>query len=251
MNERGAVTFWAGIAILAVIASSVLAWRLLSQPGEPIEPAPQAEASLPPTSPIASSAPSPEPAFSPSPPAPSPREREEREERERDRYKPTGKLLMADGSAIDGGNGDTTRFTVEVEEGIQEEPARFARDVEKVLFDRRSWQGRFERIDRGSPDFRIILASPELTDELCAPLQTNGIYSCFQSGRVVLNAMRWNRGAESYGDDLRSYRIYMVNHEVGHALGYGHALCPGAGQKAPVMVQQTKGVAPCTPNPWP
>jgi hypothetical protein len=43
----------------------------------------------------------------------------------------------------------------------------------------------------------------------------------------------------------------MVNHEVGHVLGRGHAFCPAAGAPAPVMVQQTKGVAPCRPNPWP
>ena len=103
----------------------------------------------------------------------------------------------------------------------------------------------------GPVAFRVTLASPGLTDYLCAPLLTNGIFSCAQGGRAVLNADRWRHGAAAYGADLRRYRIYMVNHEVGHLLGRGHASCPAGGARAPVMMQQTKGVAPCRANPWP
>ena len=96
----------------------------------------------------------------------------------------------------------------------------------------------------------IILASPALTDSLCAPLLTLGRYSCAQSGRAVLNAERWRSGAPSYAS-LTRYRTYMINHEVGHLLGRGHAYCSAGGAPAPLMAQQTKGVAPCRPNPWP
>ena len=71
----------------------------------------------------------------------------------------------------------------------------------------------------------------------------------------MINAWRWAQGSETYGDDIRGYRQMLVNHEVGHRLGYGHVLCPGEGALAPVMMQQTKflttdGVT-CEPNPWP
>lgn len=108
-----------------------------------------------------------------------------------------------------------------------------------------------KRVDSGRAAFRVALASRALTDRLCAPLATVGLYSCFQGGRSVLNFWRWKNGADAYASHLHRYRIYMINHEVGHALGHGHAVCPATGRRAPLMMQQTISIGACRPNPWP
>ena len=170
-------------------------------------------------------------------------------------YHGNGALTVVPGSSKVHGSGPLRRFTVEVEGGLADAPAAFAAAVEKVLFDQRSWGGggrlSFQRVAGGPVAFRVVLASPATTDRLCRPLRTGGIFSCYMNGRAVLNAMRWQTGASAYAGDLASYRTYMVNHEVGHALGHGHSYTCGAGGLAHVMIQQTKGLRGCRRNPWP
>lgn len=240
MNGGRRTLLKAGVA-LALVGALVAVWMTAGDEDEPPAAAPR------PSSPAASPTISPEPS-----PKPEPRERRERKQKkERERYHPTGKLLVAPGKSKVSGAGAPTRFIVEVEEGIKVDPEDFAEDVERVLFDKRSWPGTLQRVSRGAVSFRVTLASPDKTDELCKPLPTGGVFSCYMNGRSVLNSWRWNNGADAYGKDLARYRVYMINHEVGHALGRDHATCPGGGQKAPVMMQQSKGVGACKPNPWP
>lgn len=167
-----------------------------------------------------------------------------------------GAYTVVGGSAP--GPGDrknVIRYMVEVEDGLPFDSEEFAAEVHRILNDPRGWGSShdavFKRVDSGDVRFRVSLSSPDLTDEQCHPLRTLGKVSCWNGARAVLNALRWGVGAETFGDDLLGYREYLVNHEVGHALGHGHVNCPADGEPSPVMLQQTKSLEGCEPNPWP
>ncbi|MET1076005.1 MAG: DUF3152 domain-containing protein [Umezawaea sp.] len=174
--------------------------------------------------------------------------------------------------------GEPYTYTVEIEDGVRliDGDDEFGRFVDEVLHDPRSWTGdgtiALQRAEHGEPDLRIKLTSQATTRALCGyelPFDT----SCRIDDAVYLSAARWVRGAKSFNGRMDEYRQYMVNHEVGHFLGYEHELCGTSGSLAPVMMQQTfsthndeladiTATSPqqvsvprdgkvCTPNPWP
>lgn len=145
---------------------------------------------------------------------------------------------------------------VEVEAGLDIDGELFAATVMRILNDPRSWGGdgsmTFARTD-GEAEIRVVLASPQKVDQMCAPLNTHSDYSCGRYGHAAINHTRWVQATEEYLQisDVTTYRQYVINHEVGHLLGRQHTQCPGAGQVAPVMQQQSIRVAPCVANAWP
>ncbi len=170
----------------------------------------------------------------------------------------TGSVTVVPGTSAVHGSGPLQRFVVEVEDGIGVDGATFAAAVEATLGDPRSWGsgGRmsFQRVDATGPgayDFRVSLVSPGSMERYCPGVGTGGYTSCRYGERAVINLARWETAVPHYDGDIPTYRQYVVNHEVGHALGNGHQDCPGPGQVAPVMQQQTLGLEGCARNAWP
>lgn len=166
----------------------------------------------------------------------------------------TGATHVVPGSVPAPGSGRVRTVRVEVEGGLPVDGVAFAGFVLDTLNDPRGWGAdgsmSFARTDGGA-EITVVLASPETSARMCRPLDTGGTLSCRNGPRAILTLHRWVLAHPDYGDDRTGYRHYLVNHEVGHFLGHGHVPCPGAGVPAPVMMQQTKGLLGCAPNPWP
>ncbi|WP_460357343.1 DUF3152 domain-containing protein [Mycobacterium sp. ZZG] len=155
------------------------------------------------------------------------------------------------------GQGTTKVFTytVEVEDGLDTTSfggdEGFARMVSETLANPKSWthnpQFAFTRVDAASgvvPDFRVSLTSPMTIRDGCGydiQLEASCYNPAFEGQpRVFINEARWVRGAVPFQGDIGSYRQYVVNHEVGHAIGYQrHEQCTENGALAPIMMQQT------------
>lgn len=248
-----------GIALGLCVVSGAVIVLMVSVPEDPEEP-PLADSA---TSPASDGLPDNDRRHVPDSdgPSPSPTVPEEDEENpllrsiEEEVDTADGDIETVPGESEIMGEGPLTTFAVEVEQGLPGAGEDFADAVEVILGDPRSWGAGGERSlqrvdDTGDADVRVLLAAPDTVDELCAPLSTNGYVSCAQGDRAIINQNRWVAGVDHFDDDLETYRVYLINHEVGHTFGHGHVDCSEKGELAPVMQQQTLELQGCEPNGW-
>ncbi|NMM34822.1 MAG: DUF3152 domain-containing protein [Phycicoccus sp.] len=166
----------------------------------------------------------------------------------------TGEYVSAVGGTDRYGSGTLKTYAVQVEKGTGQRVPDFAAAVDVTLADPASWtgQGRWslQRVAIDKADFVIRLATPATVDKVCATvgLDTRGYVSCRAGNFVMINLDRWLKAIPEYQGDVALYRQYLINHEVGHSLGYTHQACPGPGRLAPVMQQQTFGLDGCRAN---
>lgn len=181
----------------------------------------------------------------------------------------TGRFTVLPGTSAKVGTGKLFRYSIDAEKGIRGvDLAAYQKLVVDTMADARSWSGHgvaVQRVDSGSIDFHVTLTAAMTVRKLCGydiPVETScyvtsGSVDGLDANRVVFNVARWVRGSTAYLGDLEAYRLYMINHENGHALGHNHAHQCLPGGLAPVMMQQTYGLRStktdklCQANPWP
>lgn len=194
-------------------------------------------------------------------------------------FRPVGAPGMTAGE----GTERVVRFVVEVEDGVDTAASggddALAAMIDATLSNPKGWTNdpafRFEHVaPDDNPDMRIQLTSVGTTRDVCGgedlAMETSCHIRLDDVSRVVINESRWVRGASAFNGDLGSYRQYLVNHEVGHGLGFAaHEACGGDGELAPIMMQQTLSLSnselhslnpdevypdeptTCLYNPWP
>jgi hypothetical protein len=148
----------------------------------------------------------------------------------------------------------TVTYSVTTRGSVRASLATFKRLAQETYDDPRGWRAmgvRFKRVSSGG-DFTLVLSQASKVPSFSSACSTT--YSCRVGRNVVINETRWQQATPTWDDEhgsLRDYRHMVINHETGHWLGRGHARCGGKGQLAPVMQQQSKGLAGCRINPWP
>jgi len=126
-----------------------------------------------------------------------------------------------------------------------------------ILNDDAGWnRSGFTFVADDASDLVVVLAEGARVDELCLPLETFGSVSCQNGTIVALNADRWRLGGRDWDSTVDAYRIYLVNHEVGHLIGLRHPQdrCPSGESVSAVMEPQTNNLVSCAGNgiplPW-
>jgi hypothetical protein len=126
--------------------------------------------------------------------------------------------------------------------------------IENILSDKRAWKTKFIYNDQ-KPDIVVIKVSKKIINEIFKDYPHLHNLSVCDSTRkpikIYICTENWNLQPLISGyQNLYSYRTYLILHEFGHALGYGHEKCPGKNHPAPIMMQQTLGTGQCYPDPW-
>ncbi len=131
----------------------------------------------------------------------------------------------------------------------------FSNKINQVLNSNNGWslsgQIEYDKVASGCAISYWLTSADQMATfgSICDPA-----WSCTVSPYVVINYDRWKNGTDSWnqsGGNIEDYRTMAINHETGHWLGFAHRHCPGPGQLAPVMLQESIDLEGCKFNIWP
>ena len=147
----------------------------------------------------------------------------------------------------------TVTYLTRVDPDVKYDAQRFANEVDMYLADPHGWESKgynFVRARTRESSGRTVIIQLSSTSTIARSGCKNPSLSCavMNGTELHVNAMRWMRGSKESGLSIHDYRQYVISHEMGHILGHDHVKCPGPGQPAPIMMQQTLGIGSCSPN---
>lgn len=148
-------------------------------------------------------------------------------------------------------------YNAKIAEDVNFDLNEFLQILKSVLQDPKGWRSYGYEFVEGNNEkavkkVEILLCTDKYVKKTCNTINL----SCYdpQTDKIYLNFNNWQGGSKS-DLPINRYREYVINHEMGHALGFEHTKCPKtAGNKASVMQQMSKGpdhIKPCVSNEWP
>lgn len=134
-------------------------------------------------------------------------------------------------------------------EGVStDEYEEFTKLVIEILQDPRSWVSRGDRFN--------VTIQLDTADTLWRVYGSKLSMYIPSENTIHVNLKNWNGGSQISIEGLMTlldYRRYVIQHEMGHAKGLGHAVCETPGKPGSVMMQMSKGydfIKPCLPASW-
>lgn len=152
--------------------------------------------------------------------------------------------------------------SIAVDDDVDYSEKWFTNTVKRILKDKKGWESvlpiefvfvePFEKVNHP----RRIFVNLSKNDFITKKCRIDGMSCCDMStGDVWINIERWMNGSVHSKLNIYKYRHYVINHEVGHALGFLHQTCEcdaiDCDEPVPVMMQQTLSIGKCKPNPYP
>ena len=129
----------------------------------------------------------------------------------------------------------------------------FRNEVNNILNHPKGWTYLGYKFNYDNKGIPIRLVSKEYIEKNIGNGELSYFDSRPQSYGIYINYNNWMGNSKS-SLPIERYRHYVINHEMGHALGYDHVKCCGPGNKGSVMMQMSKGpnhIYPCIENEFP